>query len=70
MIKISLLAIFDINNIYVHTKHGETMDSNHTAERLANLTFSLLANCQETGQETDNLQLSRNNRIITDPAMK
>jgi DNA-binding MarR family transcriptional regulator len=47
LIKISLLAIFDINNIYVHTKHGEAMDTNHTAERLANLTFSLLANCQE-----------------------
>lgn len=47
MTKISLLVIFAINNIYNSTKHGEAMGTNHTAERLANLTFSLLANCQE-----------------------
>lgn len=39
--------IFDMNNIFIFTKHGGTMESNQTAERLANLTFSLLANCQE-----------------------
>ena len=36
-----------MNNIYIFTKYGDTMGTNHTAERLANLTFSLLANCQE-----------------------
>lgn len=39
--------IFAINNIYNSTKRGEAMGTNNTAERLANLTFSLLANCQE-----------------------
>ena len=36
-----------MNNIPKYTKHGGTMDTHQTAEHLANLTFSLLANCQE-----------------------
>ena len=41
------MLIFVTNNIYIFTKHGDCMQKNDTAERLANLTFSLLANCQE-----------------------
>ena len=36
-----------MNNIYIFTKHGDTMETNQTAEHLANLTFNLLAQCQE-----------------------
>jgi DNA-binding MarR family transcriptional regulator len=36
-----------MNNIPKYTKHGGSMDTHQTAENLANLTFSLLANCQE-----------------------
>jgi MarR family transcriptional regulator, organic hydroperoxide resistance regulator len=36
-----------MNNISKYTKHGDAMDTHQTAEHLANLTFNLLANCQE-----------------------
>jgi len=36
-----------MNNISIYTKHGGDMDIHQTAEHLANLTFNLLANCQE-----------------------
>jgi DNA-binding MarR family transcriptional regulator len=36
-----------MNNISIYTKHGGAMDTHQTAEHLADLTFSLLANCQE-----------------------
>src|SRR4030066_2456125 len=39
--------IFVKDNISIYTKHGGTMDTHQTAEHLANLTFNLLANCQE-----------------------
>lgn len=47
MIQISILLIFVTNNILNYTKHGGTMGTNQNAEHLANLTFNLLANCQE-----------------------
>jgi len=36
-----------MNNISNYTKHGGNMSTHQTAEHLANLTFNLLANCQE-----------------------
>lgn len=39
--------IFVMNNISNYTKHGGNMSTHQTAEHLANLTFNLLANCQE-----------------------
>jgi DNA-binding MarR family transcriptional regulator len=47
LIQISILLIFVKNNIPKYTKYGGSMDTHQTAEHLANLTFSLLANCQE-----------------------